>query len=160
MTAVLGISAYHGDASAALVVDGRLVAALEEERFTRIKHWAGFPRESILSCLRIAGLGPRDVDHVAIGRNPRANLLRKAAFGLRNRPSLRLVTDRVKNSGRVRSVAVAIAETLEVEPEHVRRRVHWVEHHPAHLASAFFVSPFGQAVVCAIDDSGPYTAPR
>jgi len=158
MTAVLGISAYHGDASAALVVDGRLVAALEEERFTRIKHWAGFPRESILSCLRIAGLGPRDVDHVAIGRNPRANLLRKAAFGLRNRPSLRLVTDRVKNSGRVRSVAVAIAETLEVEPEHVRRRLHWVEHHPAHLASAFFVSPFGQAVVCAIDGFGDFVS--
>jgi carbamoyltransferase len=158
MTAVLGISAYHGDASAALVVDGRLVAAVEEERFTRIKHWAGFPRESILSCLRIAGLGPQDVDHFAVGRSPRANLLRKAAFAWRGRPSLRLVTDRVKNSGRVRDIAVAIAETLALDSERVRRRVHWVEHHPAHLASAFFVSPFEQAAVCAIDGFGDFVS--
>jgi carbamoyltransferase len=158
MTAVLGISAYHGDASAALLMDGQLVAAVEEERFSRIKHWAGFPRESILTCLRIAGLGSRDVDHFAIGRNPRANLLRKAAFALRNRPGVRLVTDRVKNSGRVRDIAVAIAEALELDPEHVRRRVHWVEHHPAHLASAFFVSPFEQAAVCAIDGFGDFVS--
>src|SRR5438067_1951227 len=151
MSVVLGISAYHGDASAALLIDGRVVAAVEEERFTRIKHWAGFPRESILSCLHIAGLGPRDVDHFAIGRNPRANLVRKAVFTLRNRPSLQLVTDRVKNSGRVRDISVAIAATLALDPEHVGRRVHWVEHHPAHLASAFFVSSFEQAAVCAID---------
>ena len=82
VTAVLGISAYHGDAAAALVVDGRLVAAVEEERFARVKHWAGFPRESIRSCLAMAGLTPADVDHFAIGRNPRANLWRKARFAL------------------------------------------------------------------------------
>jgi carbamoyltransferase len=158
VSAVLGISAYHGDASAALLIDGRLVAAVEEERFTRIKHWAGFPRESILSCLRIAGLGPQDVDHFAIGRNPRANLLRKAAFALRNQPSLGLVTDRVKNSGRVREVAAAIAETLTLDPEQVRRRMHWVEHHPAHLASTFFVSPFDQAAVCAVDGFGDFVS--
>jgi carbamoyltransferase len=158
MTAVLGISAYHGDASSALVVDGRLVAAVEEERFTRIKHWAGFPRESILSCLRIAGLDPRDVDHFAIGRNPRASLLRKAAFALRNRPSLQLVRDRVKNSGRVRDVTAVIANTLALDPEHLKRRVHWVEHHPAHLASAFFVSPFEHAAVCAIDGFGDFVS--
>jgi len=158
MTAVLGISAYHGDASAALVVDGRLVAAVEEERFTRIKHWAGFPRESVLSCLRIAGLGPRDVDHFAIGRSPRANLLRKAAFALRNRPSLQLVRDRVKNSGRVRDVTAVIANTLALDPEHLKRRAQWVEHHPAHLASAFFISPFEQAAVCAIDGFGDFVS--
>jgi len=158
MSVVLGISAYHGDASAALVVDGRLVAAVEEERYTRVKHWAGFPREAVLGCLRMAGLGPRDVDHFAIGRNPRANLWRKAAFTLRNRPSLRLVTDRVRNSGRVGDVATAIAESLGLERDHVRRRLHWVEHHPAHLASAFFVSPFDEAAVCAVDGFGDFVS--
>ncbi len=158
MSAVLGISAYHGDASAALVVDGRLVAAVEEERYTRVKHWAGFPREAVLDCLRMAGLGPRDVDHFAIGRNPRANLWRKAAFTLRNRPSLSLVTDRVRNSGRVRDVAATIADTLGLDAAHVRRRLHWVEHHPAHLASAFFVSPFDQAAVCAVDGFGDFVS--
>jgi carbamoyltransferase len=155
---VLGISAYHGDASAALLMDGQLVAAVEEERFTRIKHWAGFPRESILSCLRIAGLGPRDVDHFAIGRNSRANLLRKAAFALRNQPSLRLVRDRVKNSSRVRDITAMIADTLALDREHLRRRVHWVEHHPAHLASAFFVSPFDRAGACAVDGFGDFVS--
>ena len=88
VTAVLGICAYHGDAAAALVVDGRLEAAVEEERFARVKHWAGFPRESIRSCLDMAGMTPADVDHFAIGRNPRANLWRKARFALAHRPSL------------------------------------------------------------------------
>jgi carbamoyltransferase len=158
MSAVLGISAYHGDASAALVVDGRLVAAVEEERYRRVKHWAGFPREAVLGCLRMAGLEPRDIDHFAIGRNPRANLWRKAVFTLRHRPSLRLVTDRVKNSGRVGDVATAIAGTLGLERDRVARRLRWVEHHPAHLASAFFVSPFDQAAVCALDGFGDFVS--
>ena len=85
VTAVLGICAYHGDAAAALVVDGRLEAAVEEERFARVKHWAGFPRESIRSCLDMAGMTPADVDHFAIGRNPRVEPVAQGA--LRPRPS-------------------------------------------------------------------------
>jgi carbamoyltransferase len=82
---ILGINAYHGDVSAALVHDGRLIAAVEEERFSRIKHTAGFPSHAIQSCLDAAGIQAREVDHVAISRNPRANLLHKAAFALRSR---------------------------------------------------------------------------
>jgi len=158
MTAVLGISAYHGDAAAALVVDGRLEAAVEEERFTRIKHWAGFPRESIRCCLGMAGLTPAEVDHFAIGRDPRANLLRKAIFALGHRPRLRLVMDRAKNAWRVTDVAGALADTLDLDRDHVRRRLRWVEHHPAHLASAFFPSPFDTAAVCAIDGFGDFVS--
>ena len=73
MTTILGINAYHGDASAALVIDGKLVAAVEEERFNRIKHWAGFPAKSIQWCLSKGGVEPRDLNHVAISFNPRAN---------------------------------------------------------------------------------------
>ena len=83
---VLGINAYHGDVSAALLRDGELVAASEEERFTRIKHAAGFPHNAIVACLAHGDAAPLDVDHIAISRDPRANLLHKAWFALRNRP--------------------------------------------------------------------------
>ena len=158
MSAVLGISAYHGDAAAALVVDGRLVAAVPEERFTRVKHWAGFPVESIRACLAMAGLTPAQVEHFAIGRDPRANLVRKAMATLRNRPRLGFVTERLRNASLVSDVAAALAGTLGLDEDHVRRRLHWVEHHPAHLASAFFVSPFESAAVCAIDGFGDFVS--
>src|SRR5256885_15307981 len=76
-TYVLGVNAYHGDVAAVLLRDGELVAALEEERFRRIKHWAGFPTFAIQRCLEIAGVAGRDVRHVAVSRDPKANLLRK-----------------------------------------------------------------------------------
>src|SRR6266545_5340270 len=101
---IVGINAYHGDVSAVLLRDGELVAAVEEERFRRVKHWAGFPRESIRTCLQMAGVTPLAVDHFAISRDPRANLLRKALFTLRKRPSPSLIWDRAKNSTRVQSV--------------------------------------------------------
>ena len=158
MTAVLGISAYHGDASATLVVDGRLAAAVQEERFTRIKHWAGFPGESIRSCLAMAGLTADDVDYFAVGRDPRANVWEKALFAVRERPSLRLLSDRLRSGRRVGDAAGAMALALGVDRERVAPRMRWVEHHPSHLASAFFVSPFEEAAVCAIDGFGDFVS--
>ena len=159
MTAVLGISAYHGDAAAALVVDGRLQAAVEEERFTRVKHWAGFPRQSILSCLDMAGMTPADVDHFAIGREPTRQSVAQGA--LRPRPSPEPFLWSRTGPGarrRVQTAAAALAEALGLGPAHVRRRLSFVEHHPAHLASAFFVSPFEEAAVCAIDGFGDFVS--
>lgn len=155
---ILGLNAYHGDVSAALLRDGEVVAAVEEERFRRVKHWAGFPRESIGACLEMAGIRPEDVDYFAISRKPRAHLVRKAVFTLWNRPQFRLVSDRIRNAGRVEQVVDRIAEVGRLDPAHVRRRMEWVEHHPAHLASAFFVSPFEQAAVCAIDGFGDFVS--
>ena len=155
---ILGINAYHGDVSAVLLRDGELVAAVEEERFRRVKHWAGFPREAIRTCLDMAGVTPKEVDHFAISRNPRANLLRKALFTLRNRPSFGLVRDRARNFGRVRDLATTLSEALEVKSEDIKAKMHWVEHHPAHLASTFFVSPFEEAAVCAIDGFGDFVS--
>src|SRR5262245_27176722 len=98
MTAVLGISAYHGDAAAALVIDGQVVAAAEEERFARIKHCAGFPAQAIRSCLEVAGIRPDEVDHFAVGRDPRAHLWRKAVSIIVNRPRGALLSDRAASS--------------------------------------------------------------
>ena len=77
---ILGINAYHGDAAAALIKDGRIVAAVEEERFNRIKHCAGFPTESVKYCLRTAGIEIDAVDHVGISRDPSAHLHKKFWF--------------------------------------------------------------------------------
>lgn len=85
---MVGINAYHGDASASLVVDGQLVAAVEEERFNRIKHWAGFPSQSIQYCLDVAGIGISDVDHVAVSFDPLANVGEPLAFVASHRPTV------------------------------------------------------------------------
>src|SRR6187399_3174919 len=97
---ILGINAYHGDSSACLVKDGKLIAAGEEERFRRIKHWAGFPSEAIGYCLQEAGIGLEHVEHIAINTNPNANLLHKLSYTIANRPDWRLVLDRIKNKRR------------------------------------------------------------
>ena len=156
-TYVLGINAYHGDVSAALVRDGQLVAAVEEERFRRVKHWAGFPTLAIRSVLDIAGIGGADVRHVAVSRDPKANLLRKGLFTLTHRPDPRLVLDRVRNAGRVRDLHGPLAAALGI-PRDDLPKLHFVEHHPAHLASAFFVSPFEAAACCAIDGFGDFVS--
>ncbi len=154
---ILGINAYHGDVSAALLRDGHLVAAVEEERFRRIKHWAGFPTESIRKVLGMAGIRGSDVTHVAISRDPKANLLRKGWFAISRRPDLKLILDRMQNSRKVRDVHAPLASALEV-PQDDLPKLHYVEHHPAHLASSFFVSPFEDASCCAIDGFGDFVS--
>jgi carbamoyltransferase len=106
---ILGINAYHADAAACLFRDGELVAAAEEERFCRIKHWAGFPSKAIEYCLSEAGLSLADVDCVAINRNSRANLTRKIAFALGSRPNPRLIFDRFKNRTKLASLEDELA---------------------------------------------------
>ncbi len=157
-TCILGINAYHADVSAVLVRDGQLVAAVEEERFRRIKHVAGFPARAIHACLEMGGISAADVTHVAVSRNPRAHLWRKAAFALRRRPQARLLTDRAANYRSVAAIPDTLAEVLGLGPSDRRPPVHWVEHHPAHLASAFFVSPFEEAALCAIDGFGDFVS--
>src|SRR5690242_17509039 len=103
-THILGINAYHGDVSAVVLRDGILVAAVEEERFRRIKHVAGFPTEAIRACLEMAGIRAQDIQHVGVSRNPKAHLLRKALFALRHRPAGSLVRDRAANYSRVNAI--------------------------------------------------------
>jgi carbamoyltransferase len=154
---VLGLNAYHGDVSAALVADGALVAAIEEERFRRIKHCAGVPVQAAAACLRLGGLAAADVDLFAVSRDPRAHLWRKAMFVARHRPR-RTLGDRARNAARIGALPDVIAAALGLDARHVRSRWQAVEHHPAHLASAAFVSPFETAAVCAIDGFGDFVS--
>ena len=154
---IVGLNAYHGDVSAVLVRDGRLVAAVEEERFRRIKHCAGFPRLAMAECLRMGGVEAREVDVFAVSRNPRAHLWRKALFLLRHRPK-RTIGERARNLSRIGALPAAIASSLGLDEGFVRPRTKFIEHHPSHLASAAFVSPFEDAAVCAIDGFGDFVS--
>jgi len=156
LTYILGLNAYHGDSSACLLKDGRLIAAAEEERFRRIKHWAGFPAASIRYCLAEGNLEITDIDHVAVNRDPKANLLHKALFALRRHPSLDLIRDRFRNAVRVRGIKGIMAQELGVRQSMIKAQVHHVEHHLAHLASAFLVSPFNEAAVVSVDGFGDF----
>jgi len=144
---ILGLNAFHGDAAAALLRDGQLVSALEEERLTRIKHWAGLPILAARACL-----GDAQPDHVAISRNPKAHLkakLLRLVLRPHRWPSL---TSRVANNLRIGRAGQELATAGIVPVE--SRQVHFVEHHRAHLASAFFASPFEEAAVVSVDGFG------
>jgi carbamoyltransferase len=154
---VLGLNAYHADAAAALVVDGRVVAAIEEERLRRVKHWAGFPAGSIRWCLEEAGLEPGDVDVVAVNRDPRANLWWKALHTIRYRPDVALVRDRLRNARKVGGLEEELARAVP-DGRPFTGRVLPVEHHRAHQASAFLVSPFSEAVLLSVDGFGDFSS--
>jgi carbamoyltransferase len=194
---ILGINAYHGDAAAAIVRDGELIAAAEEERFNRIKHCAGFPAEAVRYCLREAGVGIEDVDHVGISRDPSAHLYKKVLFAAtraarqvggkgerikgkavdvialdKDEPVFGQFHDRngngngkgffgeiknrLANAAKIRDLPEELSKALGVSREKLRARFHNVEHHRAHLASSFFVSPFERAALLSIDGFGDF----
>jgi carbamoyltransferase len=153
---ILGLNAFHGDSAAALVRDGKLIAAAEEERFRRVKHWAGFPSKAIAYCLREAGLALSDVQHVAVNQDSRANFLRKLAYLVTQRPNLGLMLNRLKNR-RARGNILELM-TANFSDQHLRGQVHQIEHHLTHLSSAFHVSPFKKAVVVSVDGFGDFSS--
>ena len=152
---ILGINAYHGNSSAAIIADGRLIAAVEEERFNRVKYAAGFPSAAIRYCLDSAGISLSEVDHIAIPRNPWARLGTKLFYALKM-PSF--AAERVKVMGRFAGIPEALAQAFDLAPEKIRARYHRIEHHQAHLASAFFVSPFDQAALLSADGLGDFAS--
>jgi carbamoyltransferase len=155
---ILGINAYHGGASACLIKDGQVVAAAEEERFKRVKYWAGFPVEAIGYCLREAGISAYDLEHIGISRDPGANLYKKVLYVFSRRPSFSLVRDRLANAARVRDPRQALVEALGLDAAALKADFHAVEHHRAHMASAFFVSPFQEAAILSVDGMGDFVS--
>ena len=176
---ILGINAYHGDAAAAIIKDGQLIAAVEEERFIRKKHCAGFPTESIRYCLKTAGIGLAEVAHVGVSRDPSAHLHKKilhaagrvarSAVGLGGGRAAQtgggekkggvfsMIADRLSNTAKVRDLKDDLARALGLASNGaLQAQFHNVEHHKAHLASAFFVSPFERAALLSIDGFGDF----
>jgi carbamoyltransferase len=153
---ILGVNAFHGDSAAALVRDGKLVAAAEEERFCRVKHWAGFPSQAITYCLEQAGVSLSEVQHIAINQNNRANLLRKLFYVASHRPKLGLVAEKLRARRARQSTLALLAASFPCE--HFRGELHQIEHHRAHLSSAFHVSPFNEAAVLSVDGFGDFSS--
>jgi carbamoyltransferase len=209
---ILGINAYHGDAAAALIKDGRIVAAVEEERFNRVKHCAGFPAAAVRYCLQAAGISIEEVAHVGISRDPSAHLHKKILFaatraakqsrqwavgsgqnasaveveggigelgnrgkgegeedngkrvaesnggnGQKRGPGIfAQVKDRLSNAAKVRDLKEDLAGALGVSKSSLRAQFHNIEHHRAHLASSFYVSPFERAALLSIDGFGDF----
>ena len=155
---ILGLNAYHADSSAAIFKDGVMIAATEEERFRRIKHWAGFPSEAIRFCLNEAGITLDEVNHISIGRDPKAKIWNKAKYVLKSLTKKNtLIFDRLKNSDKVAKLEEEFAKNFGVDSRIIREKIINVEHHRAHLASAFFASPFDESAILSIDGSGDFT---
>jgi carbamoyltransferase len=152
---ILGLNAYHGDSAACLVVDGKVVAAAEEERFRRIKHWAGLPTNAIDYCLRAGRVELRDVEHIAINRQPGVNNWRRLGFVLAHRPHPKLMWQKIKNIRSAASIKETLESTYKLE---LKAGIHHVEHHLAHLASAFLVSGFEEAACLSIDGFGDFAS--
>lgn len=155
---ILGLNAYHADSSAALFKDGLLIAATEEERFRRVKHWAGFPSMAIQFCLKEAGITLKEVDHIAIGRDVQAKYWKKWLFLLQYPSNIKGVVNRRKNAAQVTSLEQEFQKIDNSLPlRDIAKKIHYVEHHRAHLASAFFASPFDQSALLSIDGSGDFS---
>lgn len=156
---ILGLNAYHADSSAAIFKDGVMIAAIEEERFRRVKHWAGFPSMAIQFCLKEAGITLHEVDHICIGRDPKAKLQKKMLFLLKNPGGgWSAVLDRIKNAKKVSSLEDEFAALdISVYKSEIKKKIHQVEHHRSHLASAFFASRFDEAALLSIDGSGDFS---
>jgi carbamoyltransferase len=152
---ILGLNAYHANSSAAIVVDGRLVAAVEEERLNRVKYAAGLPVRAIQFCLDAAGAKLQEVDHIAVPRDPWARLGTKLRFAMR---MPRFALDRIRVMKKFAGIQEEIAKAFDLTPENIRAQYHRIEHHTAHLASACFASPYERSAVLSADGLGDFAS--
>lgn len=157
-TVVLGINAYHADASAAIFVNGEMIAAIEEERFTRIKHWSGFPLKAVEFCLKEAQVTIEEVDYIAIGRDTKAKLLKKLLFLAANPfVSFAGIKERLVNRKNVGDISAPLSAHFGLTAASLKSKIRNIEHHRSHIASAFFASPFEEAACLSIDGSGDFS---
>ena len=155
---ILGLNMFHADASAAIVQDGEVVFAISEERLNRVKHYAGFPALAIKGCLDAVGAKINDVDHVSIGQDTDANLAKKVQYALAN-PSNILNFIRLRRRKQAMcEVGALIAEGLDVDRKQLRFEEHRLEHHIAHIASAYYCSPWERAAGFSYDGSGDFVS--
>src|SRR3954469_5543992 len=155
---ILGLNMFHADASAAIVVDGEVVFAIAEERLNRIKHYAGFPALAVKACLEFVGAKITDVEHVAVGQDSDANLVKKVQYALTNPAKILNFIRLRQRKEAMRDVRSLLATTLNVEPERLRFQEHHLEHHIAHIASSYYCSPWEKAAGFSYDGSGDFVS--
>jgi carbamoyltransferase len=155
---ILGLNMFHADASAAIVQDGEVVFAIAEERLNRRKHYGGFPSVAIKACLNAVGAKISDIDHVAVGQDSDANLAKKVQYALANPAKLLNLIHLRQRKEAMRDIRSLIAESLEVDPTPLSFQEHHLEHHIAHIASAYYCSPWEKAAGFSYDGSGDFVS--
>lgn len=156
---ILGINAYHGDSSACIYQDGQLIAATEEERIKRVKHWAGIPIEAIKFCLKDANITLKEVDHITVSKDPKAKFNQKVFYTFKKGAVLSVLNrKRKEQQNSVQTLKADIAEALGYEEEDLEAEMHFIEHHRSHMASSFFVSPFEESAILSVDGMGDFTS--
>ena len=153
MSIVLGINANHADSSACLIINGKLEAGFEEERIIRKKHFSGFPINSIRKCLDQAGINENDVTDIAFNTNPISNLLPKSIFFLKNLFKNKDIT--IKRIVKKINQKKTLLNNFNIN---TNVKFHNIEHHIAHIASAYYPSKFNDAVGLSIDGSGDFVS--
>src|SRR6266849_627483 len=155
---ILGLNMFHADASAALVQDGEVVFAIAEERLNRVKHYAGFPALAVKACLDAVGAKIWDVDHVAVGQDSDANLAKKVQYALANPAKILNFIRLRQRKEALRDLRSLLTKALEVDPKKLSFQEHHLEHHIAHIASAYYCSPWEKAAGFSYDGSGDFVS--
>jgi carbamoyltransferase len=155
---ILGLNMFHADASAAIIQDGKILFAIAEERLNRHKHYGGFPALAIRACLDAAGAKISDVDHVAVGQDTDANLAKKVQYALKNPAKILNFIKLRQRKDEMRDVRTLIGRALEVDAASLKFQEHHLEHHIAHIASAYYCSPWEKAAGFSYDGSGDFVS--
>jgi carbamoyltransferase len=155
---ILGLNMFHADSSAAIVQDGEVVFAIAEERLNRVKHYAGFPAMAVKACLEAVGARIADIDHVAVGQDSDANLARKVQYALANPAKILNFIRLRQRKEAMRDVRLLLANALDADPKELRFQEHHLEHHIAHIASAYYCSPWEKAAGFSYDGSGDFVS--
>src|SRR6266566_6633042 len=155
---ILGLNMFHADASAAIVQDREVLFAIAEERLNRVKHYAGFPALAIQACLDAAGAKISDLDHVAVGQDSDANLSEKVRYAIANPAKLLNFIRLRRRKQEMRDLRCLIAKSLDCDPQGLCFQEHHLEHHIAHIASAYYCSPWEKAAGFSYDGSGDFVS--
>ena len=155
---ILGLNMFHADASAAIVVDGEVKFAIAEERLNRHKHFGGFPALAVKACLDAVGAKISDIEHVAVGQDSDANLAKKVQYALANPAKILNFIKLRQRKEAMRDVRSLLSKALDVDSNHLRFQEHHLEHHIAHIASAYYCSPWDKAAGFSYDGSGDFVS--
>ena len=152
---ILGINAYHGDASACILRDNKIIAAVEEERFTRKKHSAGFPINSISYCLKEAGLNIDQLDHITINRNPKQKIISKIIYASFKLFNYNFLKNRINNIKRIHSIKDELEQKFNTK---LKAKINNIDHHTSHIASSIYFSGFKNTNFISVDGFGDFVS--
>ncbi|HEY3975016.1 MAG TPA: carbamoyltransferase C-terminal domain-containing protein [Candidatus Sulfotelmatobacter sp.] len=155
---ILGLNMFHADASAAIVLDGEIKFAIAEERLNRQKHFGGFPALAVKACLDAVGAKISDIEHIAVGQDSDANLTKKVQYALANPAKILNFIRLRQRKEAMRDVRSLLSKALDVDAAQLRFQEHHLEHHIAHIASAYYCSPWDKAAGFSYDGSGDFVS--